>query len=59
MDAAAVARAGYRALLAGKRTVIPGLRNRLLARLAQLAPRPLVLRAARKLNQPRSGSVAS
>jgi hypothetical protein len=59
MDAAAVAQAGYRALLSGKRTVVPGLRNRLLAQVVKFVPRRLVLRATRKLNHPRAGSVAS
>jgi uncharacterized protein len=50
MDAAAVARAGYRGFRAGKRVVIPGLGNRIGAALARLAPRGLVLRLVRALN---------
>ena len=50
MDAAAVARAGYRGFRAGRRVVIPGLANRVGAALARLAPGGLVLRLVRALN---------
>jgi len=50
MDAAAVARAGYRGFRAGRRVVIPGLANRAGAALARLAPGGLVLRLVRALN---------
>src|SRR3954447_1995963 len=51
MDAAAVARAGYDGMLRGRRVVIPGLRNRVVAGAAQIAPRKLATRVARKLNE--------
>ena len=38
MDAPAVALAGYRGLMQGKRVVIPGVRNRILSALARLGP---------------------
>ena len=50
MDAAVVARAGYRGLMAGRRLVIPGRRNQLLALAARLFPRGLVTRATRVAN---------
>jgi hypothetical protein len=50
MDAATVARAGYRGFRAGRRVVIPGLANRVGAALARLAPRGLVLPLVRALN---------
>jgi len=51
MDAAAVARIGYRGLMAGKTLVIPGLRNQLLALGAKLGPRGLVTKAAREFQE--------
>jgi short-subunit dehydrogenase len=50
MDASAVARAGYRAFRAGRRVVVPGWTNRLLAGAVCFLPRGLVLRVARRLN---------
>jgi short-subunit dehydrogenase len=44
MSAAAVAEAGYAGLMAGKRVVIPGSQNRLMARLSPFAPRSIVMR---------------
>lgn len=44
-DAAAVARAGYRGMMAGKRLVVPGFQNKL-NRLVSLVPRGLVLSVA-------------
>jgi len=55
MTARAVAEAGYRGMLAGRRVVIPGFRNSLLARAVGLAPRGLVLRAVRGIQERRSG----
>jgi short-subunit dehydrogenase len=52
MEADAVARAGHRALRRGRRTVIPGLLNRLLAFGTRLAPRRLLIRAAAAFNGP-------
>ena len=53
MDAKAVAVAGYRGLMAGKAVVIPGIRNRLLALAVKHLPRPLVIRAVRKIQEKR------
>jgi short-subunit dehydrogenase len=50
-DAAAVARAGYAGLRRGKRLVIPGLANRLLVQSQRLAPRRLVTKIVRWLQQ--------
>ncbi len=52
MDADAVARAGYRGLMAGKRRVVPGLSNRLVTVLVRWAPRTWVLRVVSRLNRP-------
>lgn len=41
---AAVAEAGHRAMMSGRRTAIPGLKNRMLALLARLMPRALTAR---------------
>lgn len=46
-DAAAVAKAGYDALLAGKPLVIPGIKNRILAAAVRLSPRRLVTKISR------------
>jgi short-subunit dehydrogenase len=43
--AATVAEAGYRGLMRGSRTVVPGLANKLVAVLIRLVPRRLLLRA--------------
>lgn len=48
-DAAAVARAGYNAMLAGKDVEIPGLSNKLLPLLLRVTPRRMVLWLSRKL----------
>jgi uncharacterized protein len=53
MTAQAVARAGYAGLMRGKRIVIPGLKNRLLATAARFGPRGMVTRAVAKLNKDR------
>jgi uncharacterized protein len=42
MDAATVAHAGYKALMAGKPLVIPGLSNKLVPLLARISPRRIV-----------------
>lgn len=46
-----VARAGYRALVAGRRVVIPGWRNRVMAFFARLGPRAIVLRVVRRMQE--------
>jgi short-subunit dehydrogenase len=52
-DAREVARAGYEAMLAGKRLVVPLGRDRFTAWMARVSPRPLVLGIAGKLFRPR------
>lgn len=47
MDAAAVARAGYRGLMRGRAVIVPGVRNRLM----QLAPTPLKVAVVAYLKQ--------
>jgi short-subunit dehydrogenase len=49
-DAPSVARAGYRAMMAGKRLEIPGLANQAIAMSHRFAPRGLVLKIARAFN---------
>src|SRR2546422_15142 len=53
MDPEPVAEAGYRGLMKGKRIVIPGLTNRLLAASVRTVPTRLILRIVRKLNESR------
>ena len=53
-DAAFVARVGYRDAMKGKRVVVPGFANRVLAYGARLGPRRLSTRVARKLQEKRS-----
>ena len=50
-----VARAAYDGLMAGKRVVIPGARNRALAFSSRLAPRRVLAMIARNLNQSAGG----
>ncbi|RPH95661.1 SDR family oxidoreductase [candidate division KSB1 bacterium] len=51
MDAAAVARIGYRGLMRGKVTVIAGLKNLLLMESVRMMPRRLMVRVARMLQE--------
>jgi uncharacterized protein len=51
MDAAAVARVGYRALIAGKTVAIPGWANRLAAFTVRFTPRGLATRVVRQINE--------
>jgi short-subunit dehydrogenase len=51
MTATAVAEAGYAGLMAGKRVVIPGFQNRLLARLSPFLPRALTSRIVERYQQ--------
>jgi short-subunit dehydrogenase len=53
-DAAFVARVGYRGAMKGKRVVVPGFANRVLAYGARIGPRRLATRVARKLQEKRS-----
>ena len=52
-SATAVARAGYRGLLAGRGLVIPGLVNRLLVASLRLTPRRLATAVIARINRPR------
>jgi uncharacterized protein len=54
-DAAGVARAGYEGFRAGRRIVIPGLANRLLAQSYRLTPRALTTRVVRSMQERRTG----
>jgi hypothetical protein len=51
MDAATVAELGYAGLMRGRRVVICGLRNRIMALGSRFAPKSLVLRIAKRLNR--------
>ncbi len=51
MDSRTVAEAGYRALMAGKPVVIPGLLNKLLAQSVRFSPRSIVTKIARKMQE--------
>jgi short-subunit dehydrogenase len=53
VDAAAVARAGWRGAMRGKRVVVPGFANRVLAVGARLSPRKLSTKIARRLQESR------
>jgi short-subunit dehydrogenase len=55
MDAETVARLAVHGLLAGRRLVIPGLTNRLMAHSVAVMPRRLVLRVSRSLLSPAHG----
>jgi uncharacterized protein len=55
MDAARVARAGYDGVLKGKRMVIPGLVNKLMPLTVRFAPRSIVTRVVRLLNERAGG----
>jgi short-subunit dehydrogenase len=50
-EAASVARAGYEGLRAGKRMVIPGLANKIMIQSVRVAPRALVTKIARRLQE--------
>jgi short-subunit dehydrogenase len=50
-DAASVARAGYDGLRAGKRIVIPGLANKVMVQSMRVAPRVLLAKIARRLQE--------
>jgi short-subunit dehydrogenase len=54
MSAAAVAKEGYAGMLRGDRLVVPGAGNKLVAQASRLAPRALVTRISRRLNEGRS-----
>ena len=51
MDAATVARAGYDGMNEGRRLVVPGLTNKIVAQAVRFSPRGLVTAIARRLNE--------
>jgi short-subunit dehydrogenase len=53
MSAEQVARIGYRALMRGRRVVVPGLYNSLMAFLVRFTPRPVVTRASYRMMMPK------
>jgi short-subunit dehydrogenase len=53
MDAATAARAGYRALCKGKTLTIPGVKNNLLAFSVRLAPRQMITKVVRNMQERR------
>jgi uncharacterized protein len=53
MDSMTVARIGYQGMMRGKRVVITGFRNKVMANVARHAPRRLVTAVAKKLNEAR------
>jgi short-subunit dehydrogenase len=53
MSSAKVARAGYEAMKRGKRVVIPGLKNKLLAESVRISPRRLATTIVRKIQEKR------
>jgi short-subunit dehydrogenase len=54
-DAAKMAQAGYRGMQQGRRLVIPGLTNNVLALLSRVAPRRPLLWVSAKTIQPKGG----
>ena len=55
MDAATVARAGYRGLMKSRRVIIPGLRHKVFAVVAKLLPRRIVPYVVLQIQKPRRG----
>ncbi len=55
LDASKVARAGWRGAMRGKRVVVPGLANRVLAAGARFSPRRLATKIARRLQERKRG----
>ncbi|OUL36948.1 short-chain dehydrogenase [Nostoc sp. T09] len=51
MDAATVAKIGYRALMEGKTVAIPGFKNRLLAEIVRFTPRNLVTKIVKNMQE--------
>ena len=54
MEAASVAEAGYRGMMAGQRVVVPGLYNQVQVLLARLLPSSLMVRMAKAMLRPMS-----
>jgi short-subunit dehydrogenase len=57
-DARSVARAGYAGMASGKRVVIPGLANQLVAQAVRFSPRRLVTAISRSLNEQKNSEKA-
>jgi short-subunit dehydrogenase len=53
MSSAVVARAGYRGMMAGRRLVLPGVKNKLLVQLTKVSPRRAVTSVVRKFQENR------
>ena len=53
MSQRTVAEAGYNGLMKGKNVVVPGFKNRMLVRLTKIAPKSLVIRVVRYLQEPK------
>ena len=53
LDVKAVARAGYRGLMRGRRVVVPGLANKLLVQAERVTPRRLVVAITRRIQETR------
>jgi short-subunit dehydrogenase len=51
MDAQTVARIGYLGLMTNRTVVIPGLRNKVFVEIVRFAPRKLVMRFVRKMQE--------
>lgn len=51
LDASRVARDGYRAMIKGERVIVPGVWHRFLAFSSRFAPRTLILRVVRRLQE--------
>ena len=51
MDAATVARIGYRAAMCGKTVVVPGLQNKVMVQSVRLAPRKMLTSIVRKIQE--------
>jgi hypothetical protein len=51
-DVESVARIGWAGAMAGKRIVVPGVRNRLMAQTYRVSPRTLTTRVVRRLQEP-------
>lgn len=51
MDVEPVARIGYRGMMKGQAVVIPGIANKLMARLVRFVPRSLLVRLARRVQE--------
>ena len=58
MDAAEVARQGYDGMMRGKRIVIPGIKNRVMAASVRFVPRRFVTKIVRKIQEVDKASIS-